>query len=156
MKVVKEEFLKAELVALGRRLKFAREALGLKQKEMAVHLDISASYISEIEKGKTNPSFNFLLRLYRKYRISLDWLLFEEGRMHCGIGIKDKGRLPDLDYGDQTHVVIEMLDMMYKSPFFLNHMMSLYLKSKYEQNEILMHELEDYNTLNKSAKTNHQ
>jgi XRE family transcriptional regulator, fatty acid utilization regulator len=152
MKLLKEDFLKDELILLGRRLKRAREELGVKQKEMAAQLDISPSYISEIEKGKANPSFNFLLHLYRRYKVSLDWLLFEEGNMFCGIGIKDKGILPEFDYGDQTPVVIEMLDMMHKSPFFLNHMMSLYRKSKFEQNNIIIHELEDFNAAIREAK----
>jgi hypothetical protein len=74
-----------------------------------------------LKKGKSNPGFNFLMRLYRKYRVSLDWLLFNEGDMFCGIGLKERGRLPEFDFGDQTDRVIEMLEIMSKSPFFLSH-----------------------------------
>jgi hypothetical protein len=85
-------------------------------------------------KGKNNPGFNFLLRLYRKYKVSIDWLLFNEGDMFCGIGLKERGRLPEFDFGDQTERIIEMRDIMDKSPFFFNYMISQYIKSysKYE------------------------
>jgi hypothetical protein len=69
--------------------------------------------------------------------VSLDWLLFNEGDMFCGIGIKERGRLPEFDFGDQTDRVIEMLDRMDKSPFFLNHMMALYNKNYYENEDVV-------------------
>ena len=140
---MKDDILKpGELVGVGKRLIRVREYLGLKQKQMAKDLDLSSSYISDIEKGKSNPAFNFLMRLYRKYRVSLDWLLFEEGDMFCGIGLKEKGRLPEFDFGDQTERVIEMLDIMDKSPFFLTHMISQCIKSSYEQEKIISKDLE--------------
>jgi transcriptional regulator with XRE-family HTH domain len=142
---MKDDILKpGELAGVGKRLIMVREHLGLKQKQMAADLDLSSSYISDIEKGKSNPAFNFLMRLYRKYRVSLDWLLFEEGDMFCGIGLKEKGRLPEFDFGDQTERVIEMLDIMDKSPFFLTHMISQYIKSSYENDKIISKDLEKY------------
>jgi len=142
---MKDDILKpGELAGVGKRLIRVREHLGLKQKQMAKDLDLSSSYISDIEKGKSNPAFNFLMRLYRKYRVSLDWLLFEEGDMFCGIGLKEKGRLTEFDFGDQTERVIEMLDIMDKSPFFLTHMISQYIKSSYEQEKIIIKDLEKY------------
>jgi transcriptional regulator with XRE-family HTH domain len=142
---MKDDILKpGELAGVGKRLIMVREHLGLKQKQMAADLDLSSSYISDIEKGKSNPAFNFLMRLYRKYRVSLDWLLFEEGDMFCGIGLKEKGRLPEFDFGDQTERVIEMLDIMDKSPFFLTHIISQYIKSSYENDKIISKELEKY------------
>lgn len=142
---MKDDILKpGELVGVGKRLIRVREHLELKQKQMAEELGLSPSYISDIEKGKSNPGFNFLMRLYRKYRVSLDWLLFQEGDMFCGIGLKEKGRLPEFDFGDQTERVIEMLDIMDKSPFFLTYMISQYLKSSYEHEKIIGKDLEKH------------
>jgi transcriptional regulator with XRE-family HTH domain len=142
---MKDEILKpGELVELGKRLILVREQLGLKQKQLAADLGLSSSYLSDIEKGKSNPGFNFLMRLYRKYQVSLDWLLFNEGDMFCGIGIKERGRLPEFDFGDQTERVIEMLDIMDKSPFFLSYMMSQYIKSYYEYENVIGKDLEKY------------
>lgn len=140
---MKEEILKpGELVGVGKRLILVRGQLGLKQKQLAADLGLSSSYLSDIEKGKSNPGFNFLMRLYRKYRVSLDWLLFDEGDMFCGIGLKEKGRLPEFNFGDQTERVIEMLDRMDKSPFFLNYMMAQYIKAYYENEKVIGKELE--------------
>lgn len=140
---MKDEILKpGELVEPGKRLILVREQLGLKQNQLAADLGISSSYLSDIEKGKANPGFNFLMRLYRKYKVSLDWLLFNEGDKFCGIGLKERGRLPEFDFGDQTERVIEMLDIMDKSPFFLSYMMSQYIKSYYEYENVIGKDLE--------------
>jgi transcriptional regulator with XRE-family HTH domain len=133
-----------ELLEVGKRLIMVRERLDLKQKQLAAELGLSSSYLSDIEKGKVNPGFNFLMRIYRKYKVSLDWLLFNEGDMFCGIGIKERGRLPEFDYGDQTERVIEMLDIMDKSPFFLSYMMSQYIKSYYEYENVISKDLEKH------------
>lgn len=143
---MKDDILKpGELVGLGKRLIRVREHLGLKQKQLAEDLGLSSSYLSDIEKGKSNPGFNFLMRLYRKYKVSLDWLLIEEGDMFCGVGLKEKGRLPEFNFGDQTERVIEMLDIMDKSPFFLSYMMSQYIKSFYEYENVINKDLEKLN-----------
>lgn len=142
---MKDEILKpGELPGIGKRLIMVREQLGLKQKQLSADLGLSSSYLSDIEKGKSNPGFNFLMRLYRKYKVSLDWLLFDEGDMFCGIGLKEKGRLPEFNFGDQTERVIEMLDRMDKSPFFLNYMMSQYIKAYYENENVISKELEKH------------
>ena len=142
---MKDEILKpGELVGVGKRLILVRDKLGLRQKQMAADLGLSSSYLSDIEKGKSNPGFNFLMRLYRKYRVSMDWLLFDEGDMFCGIGIKERGRLPEFDFGDQMERVIEMLEIMDKSPFFLSYMMSQYIKSYYEYEDVVSKDLEKH------------
>jgi len=79
--MIDEILIPGELVELGKRLILVREQLGLKQKQLAAALGLPSSYLSDIEKGKVNPGFNFLMRLYRKYKVSLDWLLFDEGDM---------------------------------------------------------------------------
>ena len=135
---MKEELLtKEQLSSLGKRLKAVRESLGLKQNEMAEILEFSPSYISDIEKGKNNPGFKILILLYMKYKVSMDWLVFNEGEMFCGTKIKDKGTLKDFEFCDQTDRVFEMLEIMDKSPFFLSYMMSQYLKYYYEYESVI-------------------
>lgn len=131
-----------ELLAMGQRLKAMRQQLGLKQNELAREIGLSASYISDIEKGKTNPGFSIMLRLHRKYKVSLDWLLFSEGEMFCGVGENGTGKLPGFDFGDQSGRIYEMLSIMDRSPFFLSYMVSQYLKSKYDFEAVIAKELE--------------
>jgi ribosome-binding protein aMBF1 (putative translation factor) len=65
--VLKKEIREEILVRLGNRVIEARGKLGLKQKDFAKELGVSSSYLSDIELGKTRPSFDFLISCYRKY-----------------------------------------------------------------------------------------
>ena len=133
-----------ELAELGRRLRTVREVLNLKQKKLAEVLGLSAGYVSDIEKGKTNPGFNFLLRLYREYHVSLDWLLFDEGEMFCGKGAGDRSKLSGFDFGQQTGQVLKLLEQMEKSPFLVHFMLSQYFKCISESESVIAKDLEKH------------
>lgn len=66
---------------IGQRLNIARKAVGLTQKKMAANAGIAATYISNVENGLQNPSYDFLVKLARTYGLSIDWLLFGKGQM---------------------------------------------------------------------------
>ena len=53
---------------LGARLKEAREYIGLKQEQVAGHLGIPRTAVSDIEKGKRNVSALELKKLARLYQ----------------------------------------------------------------------------------------
>lgn len=71
-----------DLPAIGNRLKFCRKQLGLSQKTMAENAGIVRSYISHIESGAQNPSFDVLAKLSTTFNISIDWLLYGRGQMY--------------------------------------------------------------------------
>ncbi|WP_428115138.1 helix-turn-helix domain-containing protein [Candidatus Poriferisodalis sp.] len=66
-------------MALARRLRFAREHIGLVQADVATALDIPRASVSAIESGKRRVSSLELRRLGRLYRRPVAWLLGEEG-----------------------------------------------------------------------------
>jgi len=66
---------------IGIRLKEAREALGVKQTEIAKVLDIESNYLSNIERGIKEPSKKLISILITKYKINSNWLLTGEGDM---------------------------------------------------------------------------
>ncbi|MCQ3808688.1 MAG: helix-turn-helix domain-containing protein [Acidimicrobiia bacterium] len=68
-----------EEMALARRLREAREYIGLLQEDVAVALDIPRASVSAIESGKRRVSSLELRRLGRLYRRPVAWLLGEEG-----------------------------------------------------------------------------
>ncbi len=68
-----------EELALARRLREAREYVGLLQEDVATALDIPRASVSALESGKRRVSSNELRRLARLYRRSVSWLLGEEG-----------------------------------------------------------------------------
>lgn len=66
-----------ELRALARRLKEAREYLGLSQEAVGHSLDIPRASVSAIESGKRKVSSSELRRLAELYRVSVAELLGE-------------------------------------------------------------------------------
>ena len=56
---------------LGARIKQIRKRLRLSQEKLAERAGISAQYISNIERGRENPTLDLLLRLADSLRVSL-------------------------------------------------------------------------------------
>jgi len=79
-KLAKDEYLEA----FGKRLKEVRQQLKLLQKDFAAGLDVSGSFLSEIEKGKANPGFDVLKKIYLNYNINLHYLLNGQGEPFIG------------------------------------------------------------------------
>lgn len=67
-----------EQQAVGRRLRAARETLGLTQEDVAGALGIQRTSVIAMEAGKRNVSALELRRLARLYRRSVAWLLGED------------------------------------------------------------------------------
>ena len=68
-----------ESVMLGARLREAREYLGLKQEEVARHLGLQRSAVSEIENGRRGVRAMELKKLARLYQRPVAWFTGEEG-----------------------------------------------------------------------------
>ncbi|MCP5051985.1 MAG: helix-turn-helix transcriptional regulator, partial [bacterium] len=60
---------------LGQRIKGLREGLGLNQKEFARGLRLSNTYLSELEKGRSAPGYDFFFHASRHYKINPLFLL---------------------------------------------------------------------------------
>jgi transcriptional regulator with XRE-family HTH domain len=65
---------------IGGHLRERRQQLGLSLRELADRLGVSASLISQIERGLANPSVSTLYAIVAELEISLDDLLFTDGR----------------------------------------------------------------------------
>jgi transcriptional regulator with XRE-family HTH domain len=65
---------------IGDRLRARRNELGLSLRELADRLGVTASLISQIERGLANPSVSTLYALVGELDLSLDELLFSERR----------------------------------------------------------------------------
>lgn len=66
---------------IGQRIKQIRTALGIKQVELAKVLKMNPSAVSQIERGRTNPSLETLSELGKIYNINLHWLITGTGEM---------------------------------------------------------------------------
>lgn len=65
---------------IGERLRARRHELGLSLRELAHRLGVSPSLISQIERGRANPSVSTLYALVAALNVSLDELLFNDRR----------------------------------------------------------------------------
>jgi transcriptional regulator with XRE-family HTH domain len=68
---------RAETVEVGRRLRSARETLGLTQEDVAAALNVQRTSVIAMEAGKRNVTALELRRLARLYRRDVSWLLGE-------------------------------------------------------------------------------
>lgn len=63
----------------GARIKTLLEARNMSQKEFAMSLGFSPGYVSDILRGRTKPSLEFLIKLGEEYNTTIDWLVTGEG-----------------------------------------------------------------------------
>ncbi|HEY6790964.1 MAG TPA: XRE family transcriptional regulator [Trebonia sp.] len=63
------------IASIGRQLREARLALGMSVREMGRRVDVSASFISQLELGKTMPSVGTLYSIASELGLSLDDLM---------------------------------------------------------------------------------
>ena len=69
--------MKAPEHKLGNRIKSARKAKKLTQEKLAEQINISTSYIAEIENKRTIPSFEIMCSLCKILNLSLDDIIFD-------------------------------------------------------------------------------
>ena len=76
---------------IGERLRERRHELGLSLRELADRLGVSPSLISQIERGRANPSVSTLYALVAELGMSLDELLFNERRAEHAVPEVERG-----------------------------------------------------------------
>ena len=67
--------MKNEAQKLGNNLKRMRTRNNISQSDIARSLDVSRSFISNIENGKTNPTLSTIARLADAINVTTDKLL---------------------------------------------------------------------------------
>jgi transcriptional regulator with XRE-family HTH domain len=65
---------------VGEAIRARRQALGLSLRDLADRLGVTPSLISQIERGRANPSVSTLYAIVAELDLSLDELLFSERR----------------------------------------------------------------------------
>lgn len=91
------------------RIRKAREDLGYTREKFAEKLDVSVSYLAELERGRTGISVKMLVKVCNVLGLSADYVLFgndrqEDARRLDAIHRIDEKYLPLLD-----HVITELL-----------------------------------------------
>jgi transcriptional regulator with XRE-family HTH domain len=105
-------FTKDQLyMELGDCIKKIREAKGLSQKEVALSCKMDMGNYSRIENGKTDPSFNTVVKIAKALGVEL-YELFNVNSVYKDISTYDKTLIDKL-------TLIEELDKKEKQAFFV-------------------------------------
>ncbi len=131
-----------QLLACAGRLRDIRNRLNFNQKEFAARLEMSASYLSEVETGKAKPSFNFLIKLAEVFGVSADFLLHGSGGMLLG---KNNPDVIHLDFGENNTEVRELLDYFKASPLVRYTVMAYTSKFLLTNSEIIKIDIDKSN-----------
>ena len=122
---------------VGNRIRQIRKALNLKGKEFAPRLNISGPSLSDLEKGKYYPNFEFLINISREFNVNLDYLIFGEGDMFMSPGSRtDFGLLKELI--NSSGIVSKFITYFERSGI-----MRFFLLSKFKEKIILEKEIID-------------
>ena len=63
-------------VEIGKRIQAKRKQLKITQEKLAEIIDVSPSFISEIERGTSISSLNTITKIAKNLELSLDYLIF--------------------------------------------------------------------------------
>lgn len=63
---------------IGKKIKERRQYLGITQEAIANYLDVNPSHISNIERGRANPSLTILVKIANYLQCSVDCFINEE------------------------------------------------------------------------------
>ena len=63
---------------IGKRIKYARSKISMSQEVLAERVGLKQGTISDIERDKSNPSIDTLIRIRDVLDVSIDWLLTGE------------------------------------------------------------------------------
>lgn len=75
-------------MGVGERIKEIRKTNGLTQEEFAKMFGLSHSHISNVEKGRENPSKTLLLFISSKFNLDYEWLAYGKKYMAMKLGEK--------------------------------------------------------------------
>lgn len=67
-----------DILAIGQRIKTAREQAHITQSELATLIGISTHYVSAIERGIKTPKLETFVAIAKVLGVSTDWLLESE------------------------------------------------------------------------------
>jgi len=142
-------------IAVGKRIKQVREALGLTQVDFVKPLNRKAPFLSQIENGtKKNPGVGIFLQISLVYNVSMDYLFHGTGDMFLNPKIKiDKDKR---DYIEDIDSVEDLIWLFEHSKFFKDSIMGYAGKFKYENEVLIKKSIERYRKKSLQEEKNEQ
>lgn len=126
-----------KLTALGNRIKEIRKKLNISQKDFANSLSMANSYLSEIENGRANPSFEFFYRLSTLYNVNLNYLFHGIDDMFMPREIDKKKSGNQKEWRDDIESVHDLYWFMENSTIVKDTIMGFAAKFFYQNEDII-------------------
>lgn len=125
----------------GQRIKAVRRRLNMTQKEFGEAVDLSVSFISDLESGRSKACLDFFYNLARKFDINLYYLILGEGEI-----IDTQGRHPSLNnkrVGQSIDTINELTWYTERSPMMRYAILSFASRFIYENRDYLIKDIEE-------------
>ena len=97
------------------RIRRAREQMGYTREQFAEKLDVSVSYLAELERGKTGISVKMLTKVCRLLGLSADYILFGNERSEDELLLERIRRIDDTYMPMLNKIINEMLILTARS-----------------------------------------
>lgn len=134
------------LIDIGYKLRKVREALKLRNSELADHIRFNRSSFNRYESGKTPPGIITLFSLGKKFNISLDWLICNKGEMFYKEKVVSESKKETLEIPAPSPQLIldslsgdirELLEHMERIPLLRYEILTYFLKFKDQNKELV-------------------
>jgi transcriptional regulator with XRE-family HTH domain len=143
LKGKRQRMTQDSLIELGKRVKAIRKVLHISQKDFAKKINISGSFLSEIEAGKSKPGYDFFFNISKFCNVNIAFLLHGKGEMFVEF---DKGpMITSKEPNYQIETLNELLWYIERSSLLKHTIMGFATKFIYENEETMNKELEKYN-----------
>lgn len=106
MEIISIFILKKTVMIIGNRIKQAREALKISQKDLAERLGMDPSQYSKIERGKVMPTLLQIIEISKIVAKSLDWIVSGKDE------VLEVAEAEDHHYKDQLEMAKQNIDML--------------------------------------------
>ncbi|MCU4716030.1 helix-turn-helix domain-containing protein [Bacillus cereus] len=98
---------------LGSRIREERLKLNLTQEILAEDINISVSYMGQIERGERNLSLDTLVKLSYRLSVTVDYLLLDSVQVDNENSIKQFASLIDGRSPKETHMALDMIKVLF-------------------------------------------
>ena len=96
------------------RIRKAREDMGYTREQFAEKLDVSVSYMAEVERGRTGISVKMLIKICDLLGLSADYILFGADRDHDALLLDKIHRIDDMYIPLLDKLITELLALSKK------------------------------------------
>jgi transcriptional regulator with XRE-family HTH domain len=130
------------LEEFGKRVRRIRDSLHMSQRKFAEGIDMSKSFISDIEKGSSKAGYKFFNNVSKVYNVNLIYLIHGEGEMFSQ---NEAEHSPgNKEIGEPIDNVRDMLWYMERSPLMLHTIIGFAAKLLHDNEAHIKKEISIY------------